>query len=151
MSSTNTITQEEEKFARRDRIIADIVARTGINTAMIERLVHTFYGKIRSDPQLGPIFESRIHDWDSHLRQMCRFWASVTLMAGTYHGNPMEKHRELPVNDSHFERWLQLFDETAAEVCPPAAHAQFLDAAQRIAASLARSIGVPRAPGCPLS
>ena len=31
----------------RDVIVADIVARTGIDEAMIERLVRTFYGRAR--------------------------------------------------------------------------------------------------------
>ena len=142
MLPPDSLNQEEAKIARRERIIADIKARTGIDTAMIEQLVRTFYDKIRRDPLLGPIFEARIHDWEPHLQQMFRFWASVTLMAGTYHGNPMDKHRELPVSAAHFERWLQLFDDTAAEVCPPAARAVFVDAAQRLAPSLARSIAV---------
>ena len=34
---------------RRAAMTADIVARTGIDEAMIARLVRTFYGKVRSD------------------------------------------------------------------------------------------------------
>ena len=32
-----------------DLLRADIVARTGIDEAMIERLVHGFYSKVRQD------------------------------------------------------------------------------------------------------
>jgi hemoglobin len=52
---------------RRDLIIDDIVVRTGIDEAMIERLVRTFYGPARLDSLIGPVFENKVHDWESHL------------------------------------------------------------------------------------
>jgi hemoglobin len=121
---------------RRAAIIADIVARTGIDAAMIERLVRAFYGKIRKDPLLGPVFEARIADWEPHLKRMCAFWSSVALMSGVYSGRPMEKHLPLPVDARHFDRWLALFEETAAEVCPLAAAEHFIERAHRVADSL---------------
>ena len=62
---------------RRARITAEIVAHTGIDEAMIERLMRRFYEKIREDALLAPIFEARIADWEPHLRRMCEFWSSV--------------------------------------------------------------------------
>ena len=136
---------------RRERITAEIVARTGITEDMIERLVHGFYAKVRADALLGPVFEARIRDWGPHLQQMCAFWSSVALMTGRYHGNPMAKHMPLPVDAAHFDRWLALFEETARELCPPAAQAHFLERARRIAESLELGIagrnGVMLAPG----
>ena len=58
---------------RRAAITTEIVARTGIDEAMIERLVRAFYGKVRKDAFLGPI-EERIADGDPHLESMCAFW-----------------------------------------------------------------------------
>jgi hemoglobin len=116
--------------------MADIVARTGIDEPMIERLVRGFYAKIREDELLAPIFEARIHDWEPHLQRMCAFWSSVALMSGRYHGSPMMKHLPLPVDATHFDRWLALFETTAVEICPPAAAAHFTERAQRIAESL---------------
>lgn len=55
---------------------------------------------------------------------------------GRYHGQPMEKHLLLPVDARHFDRWLALFEETAPDVCPPAAAAHFIERARRIAESL---------------
>jgi hemoglobin len=121
---------------RRAEITAGIVHRTGIDETTIARLVHTFYGKVRSDALLGPVFHQRITDWDSHLMRMCEFWSSVALMSGHYQGRPMEKHLPLPVDARHFDRWLQLFEETADEVCPPVAAAHFVERAHRIAESL---------------
>lgn len=121
---------------RREQIVAKIAAQTGIDEPMIERLVRSFYAKIREDALLGPIFEARIHDWEPHLQRMCAFWSSVALMSGRYHGSPMAKHLPLPVEACHFDRWLALFEDTAREVCPPEAEAHFVERARRIAESL---------------
>src|SRR5579872_5420375 len=130
---------------RREQIVADITARTGIDEVMIDRLVRGFYEKVRADEMLGPIFDARIKDWEPHLQQMCAFWSSVALMSGRYHGAPMPKHLPLPIDAAHFDRWLMLFAATAAEVCPPEAAAHFVERARRIAASL--ELGVAGANG----
>ncbi|MBN8919385.1 MAG: group III truncated hemoglobin [Rhizobiales bacterium] len=121
---------------RRQKITAEITARTGIDEVMIDRLVRGFYAKVRNDPLLGPVFESRIRDWEPHLQQMCAFWSSVALMSGRYSGSPMAKHMPLPIDGAHFDRWLALFEETAREICPGAAEAHFMERARRIAESL---------------
>jgi hemoglobin len=136
---------------RREQITAEIMERTGITEAMIERLVRGFYAKVRADAVLAPIFEARIADWEPHLQRMCAFWSSVALMSGRYHGTPMVKHMPLPVDAGHFDRWLELFEETAGVICPPAAATHFVELARRIAASLELGIagghGVMLAPG----
>ncbi len=121
---------------RRQSITDEIIAKTGITEAMIERLVRGFYAKVRSDAVLGPIFDARIADWEPHLQRMCAFWSSVALMTGRYHGTPMAKHLPLPVDAAHFDRWLALFEDTAREICPAAAAAHFIERARRIASSL---------------
>jgi len=77
-----------------------------------------------------------VHDWEPHLQQMFAFWSSVMLKTGRYRGRPMEKHQRLPIDAEHFDRWLAIFEDTAREVCPPAAAARFAEMAQRIASSL---------------
>ena len=120
----------------RDAIIDDIVDRTGIDDAMIDRLIRSFYGRARLDPLIGPIFEAKVHDWEAHFEQMSAFWSSVALMSGRYHGQPMAKHLPLPVDTPHFDRWLEIFAATAHDVCPAPAAAHFLERAHRIADSL---------------
>jgi hemoglobin len=127
---------EGTRTAQRDLIVEDIVARTGIDEPMIERLVRGFYERARLDPLLGPVFESKVHDWEAHLRRMCEFWSSVALMSGRYHGQPMKAHLPLPIDTPHFDRWLSIFAETAEALCPPAAAKHFLERAYRIADSL---------------
>jgi hemoglobin len=121
---------------RREDIVAEISQRTGITEAMIERLVHAFYDKVRADAVLAPIFDAHIRDWEPHLQRMCAFWSSVALMSGRYQGTPMVKHMPLPVDAEHFDRWLALFEATANEICPPEAAAHFVERARRIASSL---------------
>jgi len=121
---------------RREEAAAQITARTGIDEAMIDRVVRTFYAKVREDALLGPVFQDRIGDWEPHLQRMCAFWSSVALLTGAYHGQPMEKHLPLPVDARHFDRWLTIFMETTEEVCPPVAAAHFTERAHRIAQSL---------------
>lgn len=121
---------------RREAITNRIIEETGIDEAMIERLVHAFYGKVRQDSTLGPVFEAKVEDWDLHLQRMCAFWSSVALLTGRYRGRPMEKHMNLPVDHRHFDHWLALFRETAEEVCPPVAAQHFVERAERIAESL---------------
>ena len=122
--------------SRRVQAASDIARRTGIDDAMIERLVHAFYESVRADPVLGPLFNERVTDWDAHLERMCAFWSSVALMSGRYHGQPMEKRLPLPIDARHFDRWLELFEETARRICPANAAGHVIERARRIAESL---------------
>lgn len=116
-------------------MVAQLQAGTGIDEAMIRRLVHGFYDRVQQDPLIGPVFAARIANWDAHLALMCDFWSSVVLMTGRYHGAPMGKHVRLPVDAVHFDRWLELFRETAQALCPPRAAELFLARATLIARS----------------
>lgn len=120
----------------RPAMTLEMMERTGLSEAVITDLVHRFYGKIRRDPVLGPIFAQRITDWEPHLAKMVDFWSSVALMTGRYHGAPVPKHASLPVSWAHFERWLVLFRQTAGEVCSPKGAAHVIQRAERIARSL---------------
>jgi hemoglobin len=125
---------------RRAAIVADRIEETGIDEAMIERLVRAFYARIRSHPVLGPVFNARIDDWEFHMQRLCAFWSSVTLMSGRYSGSPMQKHLDLPIDGRHFDQWVALFVQTAHDVCPPAAADFFIERARRIAQSLEMGI-----------
>jgi hemoglobin len=122
--------------ARRAAITSQIQAETGIDEAMIERLVRSFYARVRDDAILGPIFAAKIKDWEPHLEKMFAFWSSVALMSGRYHGQPMARHLPLPIDARHFDRWLALFAQTAQDVCPRAAAERFILSSRRIAESL---------------
>lgn len=118
----------------------------GIDEALISRLVERFYDAVRQDDLLGPVFNSHVGDWTSHLARMKDFWASVTLESGRYHGNPMLKHIAIgKLGPAHFERWLETWSRIVDEVAPTEDAAEtFRSAAQRIAASLLMGIQVQR-------
>lgn len=79
----------------------------------IRKLVDTFYSKVRQDRLLAPIFSERIQDrWPEHLGKMYTFWQTVLLGDRTYFGSPFPPHAQLPIDHSHFERWMQLFTST---------------------------------------
>ena len=104
----------------------------------IVTLVDRFYDRIREDAELGPVFEGVVAGhWDKHLTTMYRFWSSVMLKTGTYHGSPMQAHMRVPgLRPDLFPRWLTLFEQTVTEMFEPEPAGRFLERANRIAESL---------------
>jgi len=81
--------------------------------ADIQQLVDTFYGKVRENPLIGPIFNGVIGDrWPEHLAKMYRFWQTVLFGEHTYFGSPFPPHAQLPVDRRHFDTWLGLWHGT---------------------------------------
>lgn len=109
-----------------------------IDHELVNRLVRTFYERIRADATLGPIFNHRIgEEWEPHLVKMVSFWSSITMLTGEYKGQPMLVHLPMKeVKAQDFDVWLGLFRQTAEEVCGPEVAPIFIDKAERIAESL---------------
>ena len=109
-----------------------------VDRAFIGALVRDFYGRVRSDARLGPIFASEIHgDWEPHLEKMTDFWCSVILKNGAYSGRPVPAHLKLKqVREEDFDVWLGHFRKTAEARCPSEVAEVFIDRAERIARSL---------------
>ena len=118
----------------------------GVTEPMIAALVPAFYARVRADPALGPIFDRVIGDgWDEHLAKLCDFWSSVLLMTGRFKGSPMRAHAAVPdIAPAHFVRWLELFEATARELCPPAAADLFVAKARMIGQSLQLGLAASR-------
>ena len=120
-----------------------------ITELSIAALVERFYAKARRDPVIGPVFNTAVENWDAHLHTLRDFWSSVMLTTGRYKGDPMAAHVKHPIEPSFFERWLDLWRETAAELFAPALAERFRDKAERIAESLKLALffrpGAPRA------
>lgn len=104
----------------------------------LQTLVDHFYGKVREDAELGPVFNHAITDWPHHLGKMVDFWSSVMLTSGRYKGNPMMMHLKhvARIRPAMFVRWLELWRETAREVLDEAGAAAVTAKAERIAESL---------------
>jgi hemoglobin len=120
-------------------------AAVGLNEAMIATQVRTFYGRVREHPVLGPIFNDAVDDWDEHLAKLCDFWSSVLLATGRFRGSPMAAHARRPaIETAHFALWLDLFERTARDVCPPAVADLFVERSRMIGASLSLGLSVSR-------
>jgi hemoglobin len=103
----------------------------------VTRLVHGFYAQVRQDPLLGPIFESRIQQWDRHLATMVDFWSGALRGTARFRGMPMPKHAAIPGLDAGlFQRWLALFRETTATLGNEAMAERANELALRVAESL---------------
>ncbi len=83
------------------------------NLEDIQLFVDEFYLKVKRDTLIGPIFLEKIpEDWQPHLNKMYAFWNAALFAEPGFKGNPFAKHAPLKIEAKHFERWLQLFDET---------------------------------------
>jgi hemoglobin len=90
----------------------------------ISLLVNTFYGKIRTDELLGPIFNGHIAEdkWPEHLSKLTDFWETNLFGIIKFKGSPTQKHIQVDKNlnytveQRHFGRWLQLWFETIDEL-----------------------------------
>jgi len=109
-----------------------------IEEAALPALIERFYGRVRADAVLGPVFNGAVEDWPSHLALLADFWSSVMLASGRYKGNPMIKHirQAHAITPAMFDRWLALWRQTTDEMLPPAAAAAMQEKAARIAESL---------------
>jgi hemoglobin len=81
--------------------------------ADIKIFVDAFYGQVKRDPQIGPVFFAAIgENWQPHLDRLYAFWDSVLFSSPGFNGNPFARHIGLPITQLHFDKWLQLFNET---------------------------------------
>lgn len=104
----------------------------------LNALVEAFYARVRSDDELGPIFNDAINDWPEHLEKLKAFWSSVMLTSGRYKGQPVPahmKHRDR-ITPALFNRWLDLWRRTTDAMMTPDAAEALQAKANRIAESL---------------
>ena len=124
----------------------------GISEQALKVLVDTFYGKVRQDALIGPVFNDAIGDWPDHLDKLQAFWSSVMLTSGRYKGRPLPAHIKHAdrISPASFARWLALWRETTDELLDPASAAALQDKAVRIAESLSLGIDFHRDRGAAL-
>jgi hemoglobin len=118
------------------------VKRDAIDVESIRLMVDGFYTRVREDPELGPIFASRIENrWPEHLDKMVDFWTTALLHERRYFGNPRVVHggiAELRV--AHFDRWLGLFEATLHDLFVDDVAAIILAKSQAMARALTRAL-----------
>jgi hemoglobin len=129
--------------ADRAVLTQEIRVATGLDEAVLERLVRHFYTAARQDALIGPVF-AVVEDWETHIGTITGFWCSIALMTGEYHGRPMAAHLPLGLQTPHFARWLDLFEASAEAICPAAAVPYLMEKARRIADSFQVAAEVAR-------
>jgi len=123
------------EHARRRPDAAVAPAREGrITEEEIRAFVEAFYGRVREDPELGPVFDRRVGDaWGAHMDRMVDFWSSVLLASGRFRGDPLGTHRRIEeLRSDHFDRWLELFEEVLGQVLSEPKAADVLGRARRM-------------------
>ncbi|MEO7677493.1 MAG: group III truncated hemoglobin [Verrucomicrobiota bacterium] len=82
----------------------------------IRKLVDSFYEKVKRDELLSPIFNDVAKvDWNEHLPLLYTFWSALLFQTKNFKGQPFPKHAVLPVERTHFTRWISLFVKTVDE------------------------------------
>ncbi len=119
-------------------------AEPPITETQIASLVERFYARVRVDPEIGPVFNHAVGNWDAHLDLLKDFWSTVLLTTGRYKGNPLLAHFPLPIEERDFARWLKLFSETANEVMSAAQAAIVTRKADLIAMNMKRVLASRR-------
>ena len=127
--------------------MAAMAAYDHVSEESLGALVRAFYGRVRADPEIGPLFDAAVGDWDAHFERLTAFWSSVMLGSRRYSGRPMQVHMRQPIRPEMFGRWLALWDETTAELFAPAAAAELQGRAQQIGRSLQLGLFRPESAG----
>jgi hemoglobin len=92
-----------------------------ITEEMVAALVRDFYGRVRDDALLGPMFRAVVPDWEEHLQTVTDFWSRVLLGSDRYGGCVIAAHGRLRMTPAHFDRWLALFQRSARVTLPAGA------------------------------
>ncbi len=110
----------------------------------LQNLLRHFYADVRQDSVLGPVFDSRIHDWPSHLEKIGAFWKRQLGRPSRYPGGFAGAHLPLGIEEDHFRRWLGLWERNCRQHLAPEAADWLIGRAREIAAQLRRILcGVP--------
>lgn len=133
-----------------ERDLTDLTTR-----ADIERLVDTFYDRIRADALLGPIFDGVAQvDWSVHLPLMYSFWETVLFGVPGFKGNPLATHIALgtktPLTSREFNHWVALFHQTVDELFDGVVAADAKHRAVQIATTMQYHLSAARSAGLPV-
>lgn len=131
------------------------IQRFPITREEIARVMDVFYARVRTHPELGPVFNAHIGEtdaeWTAHIAKIDGFWRNALLREPAYDGNPMAVHvTSSDIKIAHFAPWLEMFDATLHEVLRPETAESWSAMAHRIGSGFKwRMQDAERAPGAP--
>ena len=83
----------------------------------LEHLLTKFYKVAIKDAEIGHHFDDL--DLETHLPVIVDFWEKILFSKPVYFGNPMIVHQKLheksPLKLEHFQRWIEIFNNTVDE------------------------------------
>ncbi len=88
----------------------------------INKLVKSFYSKVRKNEEIGYFFNNSIQDWDTHLEKLTDFWESNLFFTGSFKGNPaiahvkVDQEHDHSITEYHFGIWMNLWFQTIEEL-----------------------------------
>jgi len=92
------------------------------NREDVNKLVLSFYSKIRNNEEIAYFFNNSIQDWDTHLEKLTDFWETNLFFTGSFRGNPaiahvrVDKEHDNSISEYHFGIWLNLWFQTIDEL-----------------------------------
>jgi hemoglobin len=110
-----------------------------IGRQQMDEVIHAFYDKLRADAQLAGFFTG-ISDFPPHEAHIADFWwvAMGGKLDTPRQFDMLGLHRDMPLTEAAFERWLALFGATLVEHLPAEQAVQWLSMADGIGANLKR-------------
>ena len=115
----------------------------------IETMVIAFYRRILKDDLVGPYFIHELGDdmddktWQTHLKLLVDFWASIVLGDRSYQRNPLGPHVMMDdLSPEVFEQWLKLFFEILDGIYEPEISDIFKEKSITIAGDFMRDLGL---------
>jgi hemoglobin len=106
-------------------------------------LLRNFYGTVRADPVLGPIFEQHVHNWTAHIENIANFWSTQTGGPALYRGG-MGKHFSLGIQPAHFELWLRHWENSCRHHLPDSEAMELVAIARGFASRMTETMKSPR-------
>ena len=151
MPTDDKVETEQTRSPRPDDLVGRPLTRMersgqpldpSITEQQISELVERFYAKVRQHPRLSTLFAAGMSlEWPEHLDRMKAFWRSMLMQTRDYGGRPVPAHMKMAdLQPEDFALWLDLFRQTAREICPPSAAALYIDRAQTVARSLQMAV-----------
>ncbi|MCT8140387.1 globin [Anaerobacillus sp. CMMVII] len=85
---------------------------------VLDKLVDTFYEKVKLHPLLAPIFPEDLTETARKQKQFLTQFLGGPNLYSEEHGHPMlrARHMPFPITNEHAVAWLQCMDEAMDEV-----------------------------------
>ncbi len=111
-----------------------------IDRASLQGMIRDFYGKLIKDDLVGPYFiralgsDQKGPKWLEHFWTLDKFWMHMMEGEEGYRGDPFVPHLMIgELYTETFDRWLELFRETAYEHYTPEVAEKFINKAETLA------------------